>query len=157
MTVAYRHLMGIGTPRSCEDAVHYYKSVADKCTLPSLLRRFSSLNTSNCLLPIRSPRRPIPPPQHDPSCRRSRRRVWLRSLILHRRSKSQTLLRKRRVLAEHRRCPRVPTLHGGEGGYRRPIQSCTGVLRRKQDDSAEFSTGVVLFWGCSETALGQGW
>jgi len=31
MTIAYRHLMGIGTPRSCEDAVHYYKSVADKC------------------------------------------------------------------------------------------------------------------------------
>jgi len=31
MTVAYRHLMGIGTPRSCEDAVVYYKSVADKC------------------------------------------------------------------------------------------------------------------------------
>lgn len=37
MTVAYRHLMGIGTPRSCEDAVHYYKIVADKCTLSSLL------------------------------------------------------------------------------------------------------------------------
>lgn len=36
MTVAYRHLMGIGTPRSCEDAVHYYKSVADKCTPSSL-------------------------------------------------------------------------------------------------------------------------
>ena len=33
MTVAYRHLMGIGTPRSCEDAVHYYKRIADKCIL----------------------------------------------------------------------------------------------------------------------------
>lgn len=32
MTVAYRHLVGIGTPQSCTDAVHYYKSVADKCT-----------------------------------------------------------------------------------------------------------------------------
>jgi TPR repeat protein len=37
MTVAYRHLMGIGTPRSCEDAVLHYKSVADKCTLPTTI------------------------------------------------------------------------------------------------------------------------
>ena len=44
MTVAYRHLMGIGTPRSCEDAVHYYKSVADKCTLP--------LETSQLTFPL---------------------------------------------------------------------------------------------------------
>jgi hypothetical protein len=34
MTVAYRHLTGIGTPRSCEDAVQYYKHVADKCISP---------------------------------------------------------------------------------------------------------------------------
>ncbi|RGB40885.1 hypothetical protein C1646_636746 [Rhizophagus diaphanus] len=30
MTLGYRHLMGIGVPRSCEDAVFYYKRVADK-------------------------------------------------------------------------------------------------------------------------------
>jgi len=36
MTIAYRMLMGIGTPRSCEDAVKHYKSVADKCISSSL-------------------------------------------------------------------------------------------------------------------------
>lgn len=30
MTVAFRHLTGIGTPRHCEDAAFYYKRVADK-------------------------------------------------------------------------------------------------------------------------------
>ncbi|CAJ0628656.1 166_t:CDS:10, partial [Entrophospora sp. SA101] len=30
MTLAYRHLMGIGVERSCEDSVFYYKRVADK-------------------------------------------------------------------------------------------------------------------------------
>lgn len=35
MTIAYRMLMGIGTPRSCEEAVKHYKSVADKCTHPT--------------------------------------------------------------------------------------------------------------------------
>ncbi|RIA90942.1 hypothetical protein C1645_737487 [Glomus cerebriforme] len=30
MTLGYRHLMGIGVPRSCEDSVFYYKRVADK-------------------------------------------------------------------------------------------------------------------------------
>lgn len=30
MTTAYRHHTGIGTPRSCRDAVHWYKQVADK-------------------------------------------------------------------------------------------------------------------------------
>src|SRR5271170_6470214 len=50
MTVAYRHLMGIGTPRSCEDAVHYYKSVADKCT-PLGPLPFPTLNPSTNLPP----------------------------------------------------------------------------------------------------------
>ena len=45
MTIAYRHLMGIGTPRSCEDAVYYYKRVADKCTV-----RTSPLNRPSPLL-----------------------------------------------------------------------------------------------------------
>jgi SEL1 protein len=39
MTLGYRHLMGIGVPRSCEDAVFYYKRVADKGNL-NLLRSF---------------------------------------------------------------------------------------------------------------------
>ena len=30
MTVAYRHHVGIGTPRNCDEAAHYYKRVADK-------------------------------------------------------------------------------------------------------------------------------
>ncbi|KIW02275.1 uncharacterized protein PV09_06425 [Verruconis gallopava] len=30
MAVAYRHHAGISTPRNCDEAVHYYKSVADK-------------------------------------------------------------------------------------------------------------------------------
>ncbi|KAL1612879.1 ERAD-associated protein [Paraconiothyrium brasiliense] len=30
MTVAFRHAGGISTPRNCEQAVHYYKSAADK-------------------------------------------------------------------------------------------------------------------------------
>lgn len=30
MALAYRHLMGIGVERSCEDSVFYYKRVADK-------------------------------------------------------------------------------------------------------------------------------
>lgn len=30
MTVAYRHSAGISTPRNCEEAVHFYKSVAKK-------------------------------------------------------------------------------------------------------------------------------
>lgn len=30
MTVAFRHHAGIGTPRNCEKAVHYYQKVADK-------------------------------------------------------------------------------------------------------------------------------
>ncbi|CAG8433326.1 13061_t:CDS:10 [Ambispora gerdemannii] len=30
MTLAYRYLMGIGVPRSCEDAIYHYKQVADK-------------------------------------------------------------------------------------------------------------------------------
>ncbi|KAF1998662.1 HCP-like protein [Amniculicola lignicola CBS 123094] len=30
MTVAYRHSSGIATPRNCEEALYYYKSVADK-------------------------------------------------------------------------------------------------------------------------------
>jgi SEL1 protein len=30
MTVAFRHHTGIGTPRNCEEAVYYYKEVADK-------------------------------------------------------------------------------------------------------------------------------
>ena len=30
MTAAYRHHTGIGTPRSCNDAAHWYKQVADK-------------------------------------------------------------------------------------------------------------------------------
>jgi SEL1 protein len=47
MTVAYRHLVGIGTPQSCEDAIHYYKSVADKCS-PQL----PLVNPSNRLLPF---------------------------------------------------------------------------------------------------------
>jgi hypothetical protein len=51
MTVAYRHLMGIGTPRSCEEAVQYYKRVADKCNPPhppppNLTLDFTWTNTS---------------------------------------------------------------------------------------------------------------
>ena len=30
MTIAYRHHTGIGTPRNCNEAVHWYKRVADK-------------------------------------------------------------------------------------------------------------------------------
>jgi SEL1 protein len=30
MTVAFRHHSGIGTPRNCDEAAHYYKKVADK-------------------------------------------------------------------------------------------------------------------------------
>ena len=30
MTVGFRHLQGIGTPRHCEDAAFYYRRVADK-------------------------------------------------------------------------------------------------------------------------------
>ncbi|KAF2737164.1 HCP-like protein [Polyplosphaeria fusca] len=30
MTIAYRHSSGIATPRNCDEAVHFYKSVADK-------------------------------------------------------------------------------------------------------------------------------
>ncbi|QDS71101.1 hypothetical protein FKW77_009183 [Venturia effusa] len=30
MAIAYRHHTGIATPRNCEEAVHYYKKVADK-------------------------------------------------------------------------------------------------------------------------------
>lgn len=30
MTLAYRHLSGIATPRNCDEAVHWYKKVADK-------------------------------------------------------------------------------------------------------------------------------
>lgn len=30
MTMAYRHHAGIATPRNCDEAVHYYRSVADK-------------------------------------------------------------------------------------------------------------------------------
>ncbi len=30
MALAYRYLMGIGAPKSCEDSVFYYKRVADK-------------------------------------------------------------------------------------------------------------------------------
>lgn len=41
MTLGYRHLMGIGVPRNCEDAVFYYKRVADK---GSLLYQNFSLN-----------------------------------------------------------------------------------------------------------------
>jgi TPR repeat protein len=44
MTLGYRHLMGIGVPRSCEDAVFYYKRVADKGSL--LYQKFFHL-TSN--------------------------------------------------------------------------------------------------------------
>lgn len=30
MTLGYRYLTGIGTPSKCEDALFYYKKVADK-------------------------------------------------------------------------------------------------------------------------------
>jgi SEL1 protein len=30
LTLGYRYLMGIGTEQSCQDALYYYKEVADK-------------------------------------------------------------------------------------------------------------------------------
>jgi hypothetical protein len=127
MTVAYRHLMGIGTPRSCEDSVHYYKSVADKCNLPSL--PLSRADHSNNLLPLRPPRWPPPPPQHNPPRRRPRRPLRPGSLLLllgHQRL--QTQQRKLRLCAEHRRCPRVPAVHGREGRCWRAVFAREGVL-----------------------------
>lgn len=39
LTLGYRYLMGIGTEQSCQDALYYYKEVADKGELMTLKKK----------------------------------------------------------------------------------------------------------------------